>query len=426
LNPFRAMPDLAVIGAGPAGIAAAVAAEEAGRSVLLIDESPRPGGQIWRHLQGTPPTAARSWLRRLDRCGAEVRAGTAVVDAVAVAGAARRFELTLQGEDGAEAFEAAAVVLATGARERFLPFPGWTLPNVVGVGGAQALLKAGACFAGRRVVVAGSGPLLLPVSAALTRAGARLLLVAEQAPLVRTARFAAGLWRHPGRLAQAATYRAAALRAPYRAGSWVTGARGDGRVEEVEVTDGAATRTLACDLLCTGFGLVPNLELARLLGCAVERGAVRVDDRQRTSVDGVWCAGEGTGVAGVEAALAEGWIAGCGAAGRADAAAPQRRVRDREREFAARLETAFAPREELRRLADDDTILCRCEDVRCGAVRPGWTARQARLYARVGMGPCQGRVCGPAAGFLFGWDFEGGRPPATVATIDTLARTGDS
>ena len=420
------MPDLAVIGGGPAGIAAAVAAAEAGARVLLIDESPRPGGQIWRHLAGNAPAAAREWLRRLERCGAEVRTGAAVVDAVAAAGPPRGFHLTVQRGDGAEEVEAAALVLATGARERFLPFPGWTLPNVVGVGGAQALLKAGASFAGRRVVVAGSGPLLLPVSAALARSGARLLLVAEQAPFARVARFAAGLWRHPGRLAQAAAYRAAARRAPYRAGSWVTSARGDGRVEEVDVTDGVMPRTLACDLLCTGFGLVPNLELARLLGCALERGAVRVDDHQRTSVAGIWCAGEGAGVAGVAAALAEGWIAGRGAAARTDRLTRQRRVRDREREFAARLDAAFAPREELRRLADAGTMLCRCEDVRCGAVRPGWTARQARLYARVGMGPCQGRVCGPAAGFLFGWDFEGGRPPATVATIGTLARTGDS
>jgi NADPH-dependent 2,4-dienoyl-CoA reductase/sulfur reductase-like enzyme len=197
-------------------------------------------------------------------------------------------------------------------------------------------------------------------------------------------------------------------------------------VEKVEVTDGATARTLACDLLCSGFGLVPNLELTRLLGCAVERGAVRVDDRQRTSVAGIWCAGEGTGVAGVEAALAEGWIAGCDAADRPEPVARQRRIRDREREFAARLDAAFAPRAELRTLPDAGTLLCRCEDVRCDAVRPGWTARQARLYARAGMGPCQGRVCGPAAEFLFGWDFEGGRPPATVATIDTLARTGES
>lgn len=456
--------DVAVVGGGPAGIAAAVAAAEAGRRVLLVDEAPRPGGQIWRHREGEAPAAAVPWLARLNRCGAELRSSTAVVD-VEVARAeqvcvqqasgdqvhgeqapggqacggrahgehsageyasAARIRLLAEGEVGAERIDAHAVVLATGARELFLPFPGWTLPGVVGVGGAQALLKSGTSFAGRRVVLAGSGPLLLPVSAALARAGASIQLVAEQAPARRVGAFAAGLWREPRRLLEAVRYRLGAETGPYRTGSWVLRARGRDRVEEVDVWVRGRTRTISCDLLCIGFGLVPNLALARLLGCVVADGAVQVDELQRTSVHGIWCAGEGTGIGGVEAALAEGFIAGAAAAGRPELASSFIPARDRARRFARRLRDTFALCPELKTLADDETTICRCEDVARGALRSEWSGRQAKLYTRIGMGPCQGRVCGPAVHFLYGWTLESGRTPVTVATVGTLAGAADS
>ena len=440
--------DVAVIGGGPAGIAAAVAAAEAGRRVLLVDEGPRPGGQIWRHREGEAPAAAVPWLARLHRCGAELRTSTAIVD-VEVArveqasgehvsgkhaseehasggrASSAPIRLLAEGQGGAERIEAGAVVLATGAREHFLPFPGWTLPGVVGVGGAQALLKSGTSFSGRRVVLAGSGPLLLPVSAALARTGASIQVVAEQAPARRVGAFAAGLWREPRRLLEAARYRLAAGTGPYRAGSWVLRARGRDRVEEVDVTVRGRTRTISCDLLCTGFGLVPNLTLARLLGCALVDGAVQVDELQRTSVDGVWCAGEATGIGGMEAALAAGFVAGAAAAGRPELAASFMRARDRARRFARRLRDTFALRPELKALADEATTICRCEDVACGALRPEWSGRQAKLYTRIGMGPCQARVCGPAVHFLYGWTLESGRTPVTVATVGALTGEAD-
>lgn len=411
----RISADVAVVGAGPAGIAAAAIAAECGCRVVVLDESIRPGGQIWRHTaRDSLPVTARRWIERLDRSGARVISGAAVVDAVP------GFVLTAQVGGAPLTVTAEALILATGARERFLPFPGWTLPNVVGIGGAQALLKSGTSFAGKRAVIAGSGPLLLPVAAALSSGGARVELVAEQAPRARVLPFAAGLWRSPGRIAQAARFRMSFRSAPYRLGTWVTRAAGDGAVREATLTDGARSWTVPCDLLCVGYGLVPNAELARLLGCAVADGRVTVDAGQRTSLEGVYCAGEPTGIGGMEAAVVEGEIAGLTAAGRATEAARHFARRDDTRAFGERLDAAFALRPELRSLAEPDTLVCRCEDVPLGLLRTERDARQAKLYTRAGMGPCQGRVCGPALEFLFGWQSGTVRVPVATATVGTL------
>jgi NADPH-dependent 2,4-dienoyl-CoA reductase/sulfur reductase-like enzyme len=330
-------------------------------------------------------------------------------------------EFLVSAEHEGRAFEVTgrALVLATGARERFLPFPGWTLPNVVGVGGAQALLKAGTSFTGKRVVIAGSGPLLLPVAASMAKAGAKLALVAEQAPASSVRRFATSLWRRPATLMQAAMLRSAFLTTRYATGTWVASASGDSSVRQVTVTDGSSTREIACDYLCVAFGLVPNAELARLLGCEVEHGEVTVDATQATTVANVYCAGEPTGIGGVDLSIAEGEIAGLAASGRS---VPQGLVSraDRLRHEAARMDIAFALRSELRALADPGTVICRCEDVRLRDLNPQWTSRQAKLYARAGMGPCQGRICGAALQFLMGWSPDSVRPPVQPARLGSF------
>lgn len=516
--------EVAVIGAGPAGIAAAVGAAVglAGRQgaavarqsgiavaegmataaarvpVLMVDAAPRPGGQIWRHRSRSelPPPAQR-WLERLDRSGTEILCGASVVDIVragqgaagggeargnAAASGSKRgpagagisdltsfgmgtggygvsgspgYRLSLDHGGVARVVRARQLILATGARELFLPFPGWTLPRVVGVGGAQALLRSGLSLSGRRVVLAGSGPLLLAVAAALARAGARVVIVAEQAKAGAVLRFGAGLWHSPGKALQALRYRAALGGTRIALGCWVTRADGDDAVREVTLTDGRRSWTESCDLLCTGYGLVPNTELARLLGCAVSDGRVEVDEWQRTTVPGVYSAGETTGIAGVDVALVEGEIAGrmaggsvgsaltagAGAAtpsaldhlpGRAGAATNSLALtrllaaRARERAFAERLAHAFALRGELRSLPDSGTIICRCEDLTFGLLDPGWCARQAKLYTRVGMGSCQARVCGPALAHLFGWDPDTVRVPAFPTPVSTLTMTSES
>ena len=413
--------DVAVIGAGPAGMAAAVRAADAGRRVIVLDESPNAGGQIWRHR--TPAildAEARRWIDRLGRSSAEVHHGLSVADIVHT-GESGYAIVAERHAGGAVVVRATSIVLATGARERFLPFPGWTLPGVVGIGGAQALLKNGATFRGKRVIIAGTGPLILPVAASLSSAGARVELVAEQAPFSAVRDFTFSLLTRPETLVQAAIYRLAFARTRYSVGTWVSAASGTDRLTGVTVTDGRTTRSLQCDVLCTGYGLVPNVELARLLGCGIEHGGAVVNGRQETTVANVYAAGELTGVGGVALSVVEGEIAGVCAAGAARPEAALVRRRGALRDLAARLDRAFAVRPEIRALSRDDTIVCRCEDVRRGAVAALRDARQAKLYVRAGMGACQGRVCGPAFEFLFGWSPGTVRYPTEPVRLSTVA-----
>lgn len=407
--------DIAVVGAGPAGIAAAVSAAEAGRRVVVLDEGIRPGGQIWRHTSRAHlPRTARRWLERLDSCEATVLRGASVIDV------SPGFGLTAECDDRPRMITAASLILATGARERFLPFPGWTLPGVIGAGGAQALIKSGADLKGKRAVVAGSGPLLLAAAGALARGGVHVSWIAEQAAAVDVYGFATSLWRTPRRVAQAIIERAATRAARYITGAWVERAEGDDVVRSVTLTNGTRRWTVPCDLLCTGFGLVAATELPRALGCTVLRGRVLVDENQCTTVRGVLCAGEPTGVAGVESAIVEGEIAGLVAAGRTDLARRRFAARTAHRRFASRLEEAFTLREELRALPAPDTLICRCEDVPFDRFEGHWSMREAKLRTRAGMGPCQGRVCGSALEFLFGYRQDAARTPVSPARATTL------
>src|SRR5262245_59165871 len=197
--------DIVVVGAGPGGIAAAVRASGAKRRVVVLDEAANVGGQIWRHRSaGTLGSEARGWIDRLSRTNADVRRGAAVVDVVV---ASDTGDITVVAErhvGGVDVIRASALVIATGARERFVPFPGWSLPGVGEIGGAQGLLTQGASFRGKRVVIAGAGPFILPVAASLTDAGARVMLVAEQAPFHAVRDFALSLLAQPETLLQAA------------------------------------------------------------------------------------------------------------------------------------------------------------------------------------------------------------------------------
>jgi hypothetical protein len=203
----------------------------------------------------------------------------------------------------------------------------------------------------------------------------------------------------------------------------VTAAAGDDRVRGVTLTDGEESWSGKCDLLAVGYGLVPETTLARLLGCATERGRVVVDERQETTVPGLFCAGEPTGVGGADLALVEGRLAGLAAAGVEEGVTGLRRTRRRLCRFADRLERAFALRDELRDLARPDTVVCRCEDVTRERLARYGAFREAKLATRCGMGPCQARVCGPALEWLEGWAADTVRPPVKPVRVATfLAR----
>jgi NADPH-dependent 2,4-dienoyl-CoA reductase/sulfur reductase-like enzyme len=416
--------EVVVVGAGPAGLAAARAAAAQGASVLVLDAAPAAGGQIWRARRGVAAAPVRAAMRGLSRAGVRVLAGAQV--ALALPGR----ELLVETGEGACRVRGGALVVATGARERLLPFPGWTLPGVFGAGGLQALAKGGWPVAGRRVLVAGSGPLLLAAAATLRREGAHVVAIAQEPGAAALARFAAGLAAHPRQASAALRLGLALAGVPVLAGWRVVAAEGEEGLERVRLAraDGRE-RVVRCDALAASWGLVPQAELGAALGCAIEprlgAPAIRVDAAQRTSVAGVFAAGECAGVAGVRAAVLQGDVAGAAAAreARDGAPAPAGRVARalaRELAFAARAAAAFpVPRDWAARL-HDDTLVCRCEDVAWSALRAQPDLRAAKLATRCGMGHCQGRLCHDALAAITGAARLPARPPLVPVALGAL------
>lgn len=413
--------DVLVVGGGPAGMAAAARAAECGVRVGVVDDNPALGGQIWRRgSENTQPEEAGKWQHLIQGRGVTVFCGKKIVHQP-VPGV-----LLAEGASDLSELRYRNLVLATGARERFLPFPGWTLPNVMGAGGLQAMVKSGLPIRGKRVVVAGTGPLLLAVAAYLHLHGAEIPLVCEQVSWSSLTRFAMALVGQPGKIVQAIRLKKDMAGVPVAANSWPLAAHGQDALKRVTISRAGRPTTIECDYLACGFHLVPNTELAALLGCQLDSGCVRVDEFQRTTVSGIFCTGEPTGIGGVELSLIEGQIAGFAAGGRPAEAQKLFAARRKLQSFARSLNHAFRLRDELRKLASDDTIVCRCEDVRHSQLREHSSWRAAKLYTRCGMGPCQGRICGPATEFLFQWKPDSVRPPIFPARVESLAALAES
>ena len=414
---------IVVLGAGPAGLAAADAVSEHGHRVVIVDDNHAPGGQVWRGgpaqwVQYKDPRAARLWRSLSGRADVELLSGARVV------AAAGPRTLLIESAHGPLALPWSRLVVCTGARELLLPFPGWTLPGVTGAGALQALLKGGMPIAGKRVVVAGTGPLLLAVADAVQRHGGIVAAIVEHQGTAALARFGARLaLSHRRQFVQALRLLSGLRRVPYLRGALVRQACGDGVLASVQVEQAGRRRAIECDCLACGFGLVPALETASLFGCATRHGSVTVDAFQRTSVDGVWAAGESTGIGGVDQALAQGRIAGLDAVGK-QASGSERSAVDAAHDFARLLAATFAAPAAMRDVCQGSTLVCRCEDVPAAALAGKGSWREAKLQTRVGMGPCQGRVCGAACAFLYGWDCSAVRPPVHPALASTLASVG--
>ncbi|MFE2302209.1 FAD-dependent oxidoreductase [Streptomyces sp. NPDC059445] len=460
---------LAVIGAGPAGLTATLAAAARGIHVTLIDSAAAAGGQIHRRpasgLGARRPGALhhgrRTWERLERGLAGHLEAGTVrhltdhhvwLAERTGATGARNGFTVhALLGplQEESVAVRADAVLLATGGYEKVLPFPGWTLPGVVTAGGAQAMLKGGLVVPGRRAVVAGSGPLLLPVATALAAAGVDVAALVESLDPRRLPRAGGALAAEPGKIAEGAAYAARLLRhrVPFVPRHTVVEAHGEGRVEAVTVAalgpDGRVRsgtgRRIACDALAVGHGMVPHTDLAEALGCHVVEGAgVDVDDEQRTGVPGVWAAGEVTGIGGAALSLAEGHLAGRSVAARLRGTEPDPRsaaravrARARARAFASALDAVYRPPAHWTDQVTDDTVVCRCEEVTAGRVREAVTdlgagdVRTVKLLTRAGMGWCQGRICEPAVAGLAGCEQTAVRRLlARPVPLGVLARAG--
>lgn len=451
-----------IVGAGPAGLGAAAGALRAGARVTLIDAAENPGGQYHRMLPDAyaaarPGRLHHGW-RGFERLRGHVLGHPrcdwwpeSIVWAIDRPDRGAPHVHVLRGEADASRRERhvlrpGALVLAPGAHDRVLPFPGWELPGVFTAGAAQALAKGERLVVGDRVVIAGSGPFLLPVAASLLEAGSTVREVLEANPAATVVR---GWTRRPWELAsqtakgaELAGYagRLARHRVPYRTGRAVIEARGDGRVEEAvtarlrpnwSVVPGTE-QAVALDALCVTHGFSPQLELPVAAGCGLRDGAfVTVDGDQLTTVPAVYAAGEVTGIAGAQAARIEGLLAGR-IAGGASPAAPElrslRRRRDQARVFATRLATAHPMGAAWPGWLHPGTIVCRCEETTYGTLRLAAddaarnSAHAVRLATRAGLGPCQARICGPTVAELLNLPAPHHRPIAQPIRLGELAQ----
>ncbi|KQX25088.1 MULTISPECIES: FAD/NAD(P)-dependent oxidoreductase [unclassified Sphingomonas] len=448
--------DVAVVGGGPAGQAAALRLAEWGASVAVVDEQPRPGGQILRQ----PPTAfaVRGWMAgrsyaelrsQLERFGADPdiawRGGRSVLGIARQpdSGGEPGFAVTLSSAEGVDRIAARRLLIATGCQDLAVPLPGWTLPGVYAAGGLQAFLKSQRIIPGERVVLAGTHPLQLVIAAQIVEAGGAVeavLFAQPRAGMIAAMASAPTIaLRHAGNMLIAAAAMRTLLRhrVPVHFGTLVERIVGEDRVEALV----AGGRRWACDTVGLCFGFVPQSALPRMIGAEMRDagaagGWAALHDRwMRSTVPGLFVAGETTGVAGAPAAMAAGEIAGVGIAhdlGMIDEAAAERHAaaararREGHLRFARLLDRLSDPRPWFPAL-DADTLVCRCEDVPLSSIVPLVDARSAnavKLATRCGMGACQGRNCEPTLLRLLGNPDDPGfasRFPARPATIADLA-----
>lgn len=421
-------PEILVVGAGPGGLSAAIAARRAGAKVVVLDERPLPGGQYFKQIaveaEAVPADAQHEEGRRLIETARA--AGVEIRNGVDIWGAFPPSTLAASEDGAVRTFAPARLIVAAGAYERGVPFPGWTLPGVMTTGAAQTLWRSYRRLAGRRILIAGNGPLNFQVAAELAAGGAEITAVVELAamPVIaslfaltamavaspRLVREGLGYRRQLHTAGVPLIYGSAVTRVePAANGLTVYVARPEGRSE--------SERTYAVDTVCLGYGFHPSNEILRALGCAHDYDAERdqlvtrvtPDGAGKTSVPTVFALGDCTGLGGARMALAQGTLVGCEAAAElgysitGDLAAERDRAQRKlaqHRSFQAALWRLFsAPRLSLE-LATPDTIVCRCEEISAGQIEAALSEGcpsigELKRTTRAGMGACQGRYCGP-------------------------------
>jgi NADPH-dependent 2,4-dienoyl-CoA reductase/sulfur reductase-like enzyme len=411
--------DLLVVGGGPAGLAATAEASARGLAVALVDERPALGGQIFKQpglritnhaALGRDHVRGRRLIDAAERSGARILLRTACVEL-------RGTDAVIVEEGGhARAVTGEHVLVAAGASDRPVVFPGWTLPGVLTAGAAQTIVKAHRVTPGERVLFAGSGPLALAFPAQLHHYGVNVVAALEAGPPPRPADVARMLTASPGNLAllrDAVRYRTELIRGrvPLRYRRIVVRAEGRDRVEAVvhaqvdadwRAQPGTEERVEA-DTLCIGYGFVPSVELLRAAGCAFRYDedlggpVVDVDEWQRTTVPGVLAAGDGTGVAGSNAAEEQGRLAVLGIVGDEARAAPVRKHLARKHAFLQALRRMHRVGPGVYELATAETVVCRCEEVTLAELQRAIDATDdvnvVKGFTRASMGLCQGRSC---------------------------------
>jgi NADPH-dependent 2,4-dienoyl-CoA reductase/sulfur reductase-like enzyme len=412
------MKNVVIVGAGPAGITAARTLLDHGVTPVLVDESLRGGGQIYRRqpanfqrspkqLYGFEAGKATALHRTMDELATliDYRPETLVWNA-------ENGRLDMLNNGHAESLEYAQIIVATGATDRILPVPGWTLPGVYSLGAAQIALKYQGCAIGERVAFCGSGPLLYLVAYQYAKAGAKVVAVLDSAPFSAQCRALPALLGQPATLAKGLYYRAwlTAHGIPVHQGATLSHIEGEQRVTGIHWDQ----QRIACDAVAFAHALRSETQLADLLGCEFAWNPLnrawlpQRDSAGRSSVAGVYLAGDGAGIMGADAAQMAGERAALALLEDTGVAIDQRRGPALEQQLAGiqrfrhGLETAFPFPENWAAKAPDELILCRCEEVSVGEVRAvvdegHWEVNRVKAHCRVGMGRCQGRMCGLAA-----------------------------
>jgi NADPH-dependent 2,4-dienoyl-CoA reductase/sulfur reductase-like enzyme len=440
-----------IVGAGPAGIRAAETLVAAGIRLVVIDENARWGGQIYRQ----PPADAGFARSKSTLYGFEAKKAEAIHEAMAkllpridyrpdtLVWACEQNRLDTIHADREASVPYTHLIIASGATDRIVPVPGWTLAGVFTLGGAQVALKAQGCAIGARVVLAGTGPLLYLVAYQYVKAGADVAAVLDTSPFARQVAAAPRMLNQPSTFAKGVYYvgwlKARGVR--IERGVTLDGIDGDDAVRAIRWrTQRGEPRTLDCDAIGMGFGLKPETQLADLAGCRFRFDSLNRcwlperDAAGRSSVRNVYLAGDGAGIAGADAAELAGRRAALALiedigivtheSAPPDAAKLEHELR-RIAAFRAGIEQAFAPPENAARSWPDDLTVCRCEEVTAGTmracIRSGLATEVNRLKAltRIGMGRCQGRMCGESAIALLA--AETGKPLAEVGRLRSQA-----